>query len=170
MPLNNCKLTLDLSFPENCVLVATNVTNQDAIFSITDTKLYVPVVTLSTQDNAKLLEQLKIGFERRIHRNKYQAKVSTERPNQYLDCLTDTSSQGLNRLFVLPFEDKTQMTSYKQYYLPSKEIKKNIMLRLLEETVSMKTWKTFKKFQQVQITVALKEKCWYSADVNKNLI
>ena len=54
MPLNNCKLTLDLSFPENCVLVATNVTNQGAIFSITDTKLYVPVVTLSAQDLSAL--------------------------------------------------------------------------------------------------------------------
>ena len=52
---------------------------------ITDTKLYVPVGTLSTQDNAKLLEQLKSGFKRTISWNKFQPKVSTERPNQYLD-------------------------------------------------------------------------------------
>ena len=63
--------------------MATNVENQGATFSITDTKLYVPVVTLSTQENAKLLEQLKSGFKRTINWNKYQAKVSTERPNQY---------------------------------------------------------------------------------------
>ena len=52
---------------------------------ITDTKLYVPVATLSTQDNAKLLEQLKSGFKGTISWNKFQPKVSTERPNQYLD-------------------------------------------------------------------------------------
>ena len=55
------------------------------IFAITDTKLYVPVVTLSIQDNAKLLEQLRSGFLRTINWNKYQPKVSTERLNQYLN-------------------------------------------------------------------------------------
>ena len=49
--------------------------------------LYVPVVTLSTQDNAKLLEQLKFGFQRTINWDKYQPKVATERQNQYLDLL-----------------------------------------------------------------------------------
>ena len=67
MPLINCKITLDLNWSENCVIVATNVANQDATFSIIDAKLYVPVVTLSTQDNAKLLEQLKSGFKRTIN-------------------------------------------------------------------------------------------------------
>ena len=67
MPLINCKITLDLNWSENCVIVATNVANQDATFSIIDTKLYVLVVTLSTQDNAKLLEQLKSGFKRTIN-------------------------------------------------------------------------------------------------------
>ena len=73
MPLINCEITLDLNWSENCVIVATNIANQDTTFSITDTKLYVPVVTLSTQDNAKLLEQLKSGFKRTINWNKYQA-------------------------------------------------------------------------------------------------
>ena len=61
--------------------MATNIANKSATFSITDTKLYVPVVTLSNQDNAKILENLKSGFERTINWNKYQAKVSTERIN-----------------------------------------------------------------------------------------
>ena len=56
-----------------------------ATFLITDTKLYVPVVTLSTQDNAKLLEQLKSGFKRTTDWNKYQSKKSIEIPNKYLD-------------------------------------------------------------------------------------
>ena len=56
MPLINSEITLDLEWSESCILVATNIANQGTKFSITDAKLYVPVVTLSTQDNAKLLE------------------------------------------------------------------------------------------------------------------
>ena len=55
-----------------------NNPDQDTAFSITDTKIYIPVVTLSTQDNAKLLEQLKSGFKRTINWNKHHTKVSTE--------------------------------------------------------------------------------------------
>ena len=106
--------------------MATNVANQGATFSITDTKLYVPVVTLSTQENAKLLEQLKSGFKRTINWNKYQAKVSKERPNQYLDFLIDQSLQGVNRLFLLPFEDEAQ--SYKRYYFPNRATKNYVMI------------------------------------------
>ena len=57
------EINLDLNWSKICVIVATNVAAQVATFSITDTKLYVPVVTLSIQDNAKLLEQLKSGFK-----------------------------------------------------------------------------------------------------------
>ena len=64
-------------------MVDTNIDNQSATFSINDTKLYVPVVTLSTQDNAKLLEQLKSVFKRTINWNKYQSRILTERKNQY---------------------------------------------------------------------------------------
>ena len=59
----NSEINLDLNWSENCVIVVTNVAAEAATFSITDTKLYVPVVTLSIQDNAKLLEQLKSGFK-----------------------------------------------------------------------------------------------------------
>ena len=61
--------------------MATNVAAQTATYSVTDTKLYVPVVTLSPQDNVKLLEQLKSGFKRTINWNKYQTKVLIERSN-----------------------------------------------------------------------------------------
>ena len=83
MPLINCKIKIDLNWFEKCVLVATAVPNQGATFSITDTKLYVPVVTLSAQDNAKLLEHLKSGFKRTIDWDKYQLKKFKKRPNQY---------------------------------------------------------------------------------------
>ena len=58
LPLINCEVNLILTWSANCVFVSTNVVNQRATFAITDTKLYDPVVTLSTQDNAKLLQQL----------------------------------------------------------------------------------------------------------------
>ena len=67
IPLINCEINLMLTWSRNCVIVSTNVANQNATFEITDTKLYVPVVTLSTQDNSKLLQQLKLGFKRVIN-------------------------------------------------------------------------------------------------------
>ena len=74
MRLINCEITLDLNWSENCVIVATNAAAQATTFSITNTKLYVPFVTLWAQDNARLLEQLKSGFKRTINWNKYQKK------------------------------------------------------------------------------------------------
>ena len=85
--------------------MATDIDNQSAIVSVTDTKLYVVVVTLSTQDNTKLLEQLKSGFQRTINWDKYQSEKLTGRRNQYLDYLIDPSFQRVNRLFVLSFEN-----------------------------------------------------------------
>ena len=82
MPLINWEINLDLSWSKNWVIVANNA-DQAATFSITDTKLYVPVITLLTQDNTKLLEQIKSGFKRTINWNKYQSKKSIERQNQY---------------------------------------------------------------------------------------
>ena len=67
MQLFNCEINLTLTESENCFLVARTVANQVPIFIMTDTKLYVPVVTLSTQNNTKLLQQLKSGFKRTIN-------------------------------------------------------------------------------------------------------
>ena len=74
MPLINCEITLLLTWSGSCFIVSTNVANQNATFAITDTKLYVSVVTLSQQDNAKLLEQLQSGFKTAIIWNKYLSK------------------------------------------------------------------------------------------------
>ena len=71
MPIITCEKNLDLNWSKNSVIVANNA-DQATTFSITDAKLYVPVATLSTQDNAKLLEHLKSGFKRTINLNKYQ--------------------------------------------------------------------------------------------------
>ena len=67
LPLINYKVNLILTWCTNCVTVASNVTNQNATFAVTGTKLYVPVVTLSIQDNGKLLQKLKPGFKRIIN-------------------------------------------------------------------------------------------------------
>ena len=78
MPLINCEITLILTWPKNCFSVAGNTGNQEPKFKRTDTKPYIPVVTLSTQDNIKLLKQLKSGFKKIINQNKYQSKVTEQ--------------------------------------------------------------------------------------------
>ena len=70
MPLINCEINLILTWSANCVIVSTNVANENETFAATDTKFYVPVITLSQQDNAKLLQQLKSRFKRVINWNK----------------------------------------------------------------------------------------------------
>ena len=101
---------------------------QVATFAITNTKLYVLVVTLSTQDHTKLLDQLKSGFKRTINWNKYQSKFTMQARNQYLDYLIDPSFRGVNRLFALLFGNNAHRTSCKQYFLPALEKKdRNVM-------------------------------------------
>ena len=78
---------------------------------------------LSTQENTKLLEQLKSGFKRVINWNKYLSKPELLRRNPNLNHLVEPSFQGVNRLFVLAFEDEDQRTSHSGYYLPNVEIK-----------------------------------------------
>ena len=120
MPLINCEITLILTWSSTCVI--TNSTGVGRL-EITDTKRYVPVVALSTQDNAKLLQQLESGFKKSINWNKYQSKISIEAQSPYLDFLINPSFQGVNRLFVLSFENENGTTSHSGYYLPKVEIK-----------------------------------------------
>ena len=92
-------------------------------------KLYVLVVTLSTQDNVKLLQQLKSDFKRTINLNKYESKVSIQAPDPYLDFLIDPSFQEINRFFVLSFENQDDRTVHTKCYLPTVEIKGyNVMI------------------------------------------
>ena len=120
MPLINCEVSLFLTWSSTCVI--TNSTGEGR-FTITDTKLYVPVVTLSTQDNTKLLQQLKSGFKRTINRKKYQSDQKRYPQDRYLNHLVDPSFQGVNRLFVLSFENEDDRKSHSEYYLPKVEIR-----------------------------------------------
>ena len=129
MPLINCEVNLILTWSSTCVLISTGIPNQAATFAITDTKLYVPVVTLSTQENTKFFQQLKSGFKRVINWNKYLSKPELLAQNPNLNHLVEPSFQGVNRLFVLAFENDDDRTSDDQYYLPTIEIKDyNIMI------------------------------------------
>ena len=91
MLLVNCEITLILSWSKNCFLVAGTAANPEPRFTITDKKIYVQVVTLSSQDNVKLLKQLQLGFKRTINRNKYQSKVTRQTRNRNLDLLINPS-------------------------------------------------------------------------------
>ena len=116
MALINWEVNLILTWSKNYVITGSEGKEK---FAITETKLYVPVVTLSMQDNAKLLQQLKTGFKRTINWNKYESTVKTFARNRYLNYLTDLSFQGINRLFVLPFENEDQRKSHSIYCLPN---------------------------------------------------
>ena len=129
MPLINCEVNLILTWSSNCVLIATNIQNQNATFTITDTKLYVPAVTLSTQKNTKFLQQLNSGFKRVINWNKYLSKLELLTQNPNLNHLVEPSFQEVNRLFVLAFENDDNRTVDDGYYLSTVEIKDyNIMI------------------------------------------
>ena len=113
IPLINCEVSLNLIWPENCVIIskATREADPDAdpavaginnptnaVFKITDCKLYVPVVTLSAENDNKLLEQLKTGFKRTIKWNKYRSEMPNQTKNNNLNYLIDPTFTNVNRL------------------------------------------------------------------------
>ena len=109
MPLINCEINLILTWSSTCVITDSNGA---ATFAITDTKLYVPVVTLSTQENTKFLQQLKSGMKRVINWNKYLSKPELLPQNPNLNHLVEPSFQGVNRIFVLSFEGDDNRTAH----------------------------------------------------------
>ena len=117
MPLINCKISLHLKWSRKYLFVTGTATNQ------------VPVVTLSSQENVKLLKQLESGFKRTINWNKYQSETTNQAQNRYLDFPIDASFHRVNRLFALSFKDEDGQESYKQYHLTTVEIKYyNVMI------------------------------------------
>ena len=94
-------------------------------FKTTDTKLYVPVVTLSKENDTKLLEQLKIGFKRTIKWNKCRSQMTIQPQNNNLNYLIDPTFTNVNRLFVLSFSRNNSTDSrysFSNYYVPNVEI------------------------------------------------
>ena len=95
----------------------------NAIFKIKDCKLYVAVVTLSAENDIKILEQLKTGFKRIIKWNKYRSEISNQTKNNNLNYLIDPTFTNVNRLFVLSLENEYDRTSFSNNYVPKVEIK-----------------------------------------------
>ena len=140
MPLINCVINLILTWSENCEL--TNKATRDTVpaqggnpavaavnnptnvtFKITDTKLYVPVVTLSTKDDNNFLELLKSGFKRTIKWNKYRSEITNHTKTDHLSHLIDPTFTKVNRSFDLLFKNEEDRTSFSKYYLPKVKIK-----------------------------------------------
>ena len=139
IPLIRCKINLILTWTENCVLTSKvtrdadpdadpevaaidNLTN--AIFKITDTKLYVSVVTLSTENDKRLLEQLRAGFKRAIKWSKCRSEMTNQTQNNNLNYLVDAAFTKVNnRLFVISFENENNRTSFPNYYVSNVQIK-----------------------------------------------
>ena len=122
MPLINCRVELSLKWYESCLLTVANT----AIFKITDAKLYVPIVTLKTEDNTKLSKLLSEGFKRPIYWNEYKVIPNKNyNANEYIRERLDASIQGVNRLFVFPYmrgDNLTTENSYDKYFLPRLKI------------------------------------------------
>ena len=119
--LINCQINLSLTCSANVFIIDLPINNHGPTFTITDTKRYVP--SLSTHDNAKLLQQLK-DFKRIINQHKYQSKVKVQERNRYLDYLIDPRFPGVSIIFFeMSFENNTDGASYMSYYLPQVEVK-----------------------------------------------
>ena len=110
MSLINCKIHLELNWNNNCVMYGAdtygcgdNVYNREAIFQITSTKLYVPIVTLSTKGNVNLIKQLNEGFKRSVYWNEYNSKIETKEaePNNLKRFPLDAFFQDVNKILFL---------------------------------------------------------------------
>ena len=128
IPLVNCEVSLALTWSADCVITSLEKrlvtaaqgdnpevrdgSPESATFKITSTKLYVPVVTLSAENDNKLLEQLKAGFKRTIKWNKYRSEMSNQARNNNLNDLIDPTFTNVNRLFVLLFKNEDDRTSF----------------------------------------------------------
>ena len=125
MPLINCKVKFSLKWYETCLLT----TATTATFKIPDAKLYVPIVTLSVEVNSELSKLLNEGFKRPIYWNKYKVtpnkivEIDVANDKKYITELLDLRCQGVNRLFVLAYDNtagnnQISVDSYKKYFLP----------------------------------------------------
>ena len=133
IPLISCEVSLELKWDKNCVITSLEQRdigggNRDnaptgATLAINDCKLYVPAVTLSKDDEIKLLTNLKSGFKREIIWNKYRSQMTTKAINNNLNILIDPTFTNVNRLFVLAYQDADDRQSFSQFYLPKVLVK-----------------------------------------------
>ena len=136
IPLISCEVSLELKWNKNCVI--TSLENRiinagppvirgnvptSATLNITDCKLYIPVVTLSKDDEIKLLTNLNSGFKRKVICNKYRSQMTAEAVNNNLNILIDPTFTNVNRLFVLAYQTANDTQSFSQFCLPKVMVK-----------------------------------------------
>ena len=172
MPLINCEINLILTWSKNYVLTSKATRDADpdadpevapdnptnATFKITDTKLYIPVVTLSTENDKRLLEKLRTGFKRTIKRNRDRPEMTNQTKNNYLNYLIDPTFTKVNRLFVLLFENENDITSFSDYYVPNVQIKDfNVLIDIksffdVQQKITKKLLNKLLKWEETMIT------------------
>ena len=133
IPLISCEVSLELKWDKNCVITSLEQrkiggSNRDnaptgATLAINDCKLCVPAVTLSKDDDFKLLTNLKSGFKREIIWNKYRSQITTEAVNNNLNILIDPTFTNVNKLFVFAYRNADDRQSFSQFYLPRVMVK-----------------------------------------------
>ena len=136
MPLISCEVSLELKWNKNCVITSLKERQVDAgppvvrdgaptgaTLAINDCKLYIPIVTLSKDDEIKLLTNFKSGFTREIEWNKYRSQMNTEAINNNLNVLIDPTFTNVNKLFVLTYQTADDRQSFSQFYLPKVMVK-----------------------------------------------
>ena len=126
-------MSLEIKWNKNCIITSQQIgVNLDGgntaapmgtTFAINDCKLYVPAVTLSKDDEIKLLTNLKSGFKREIIWNKYRSQMTTEAIINNLNILIDPTFTNVNRLFVLAYQNADDRQSFSQFYLPNVMVK-----------------------------------------------
>ena len=180
MPLINCKIHLELSWNDDCVMHGAdtyagggNANDREATFKTTSTKLYVPVVTLSTKDNVNLTKQLDEGFKRSLNWNEYKSKIEikTADDNNVIRFPLDASFQGVNRLFVFVFHNtengnkKVERDSHRKYFLARVDITnynvlidgRNFMINQL--MIKSKSMRKLEKLQQEKDMITQQDVC-----------
>ena len=126
-------MSLELKWNKNCVITSqqigvnldggNTVAPTNATLAINDCKLYIPVVTLSKDDQIKLLTNLKSGFTREIEWNKYRWQMTTETFNNNLHILVDPTFTNANRLFALAYQNADDRQSFSEICLPKVMVK-----------------------------------------------
>ena len=132
----SCEVSLELEWNKNCVITSLKERQVDAgppvvrdgvptgaSLAINDCKLYIPVVTLSKDDEIKLLTNLKSGLTKEIEWNKCRSQMCTEAINNNLNILVDPTFTNVNRLFVLAYQHADDRQSFSQFYLPKVMVK-----------------------------------------------
>ena len=122
----SCEIELDLSRTKDRILIEHHNNITEVNFMITSAVLYVPVVTLSVNDNVKFLENIKQGFKRTISSNKCRSETTTQPNSNNLDYVIDPTVRNINILFVLSLKDSNKdlkRNYFDKYYVSLVEIK-----------------------------------------------